>query len=99
GSQIRRLGESVRARALGHDPPQDGYQGEYVKDLASRIDAAADESVDIDVIAAAAVELLFANIKATRIRYGVHFDNFFSERTLHEGSPSALDRVIEQLRD
>jgi arginyl-tRNA synthetase len=98
GSQIHRLGESVRARALGQDPPQDGYQGEYVKDLASQIEPAADESVDVDVIAASAVQLLFANIKATLIRYGVHFDNFFSERTLHEGSPSALDRAIEQLR-
>ena len=98
GSQIHRLGESVRARALGQDPPQDGYQGEYVKDLASQIEGAADESVDIDVVAGAAVELLLANIKATLIRYGVEFDNFFSERTLHEGSPSALDRAIEQLR-
>ena len=98
GSQIHRLGESVRARALGQDPPQDGYQGEYVKDLASQIEGAADESVDVDVIAGAAVELLLANIKATLIRYGVYFDNFFSERTLHEGSPSALDRAIEQLR-
>ena len=98
GSQIHRLGESVRARALGQEPPQDGYQGDYVKDLASQIEGAADESVDVDVIAGAAVELLLANIKATLIRYGVHFDNFFSERTLHEGSPSALDRAIEQLR-
>ncbi len=98
GSQIHRLGESVRARALGQDPPQDGYQGEYIKDLASQIEGAADESVDVDVIAGAAVELLLANIKATLTRYGVHFDNFFSERTLHGGFPSALDRAIEQLR-
>jgi arginyl-tRNA synthetase len=98
GSQIHRLGESVRARALGEDPPEDGYQGEYVNDLASQIEGAADESVDVDVIAARAVELLLANIKATLIRFGVQFDNFFSERTLHEGSPSALDRAIEQLR-
>ncbi len=101
--QRRRLADPPSRRicsgtCAGQDPPQDGYQGDYVKDLASQIEGAADESVDVDVVAGAAVELLLANIKATLIRYGVHFDNFFSERTLHEGSPSALDRAIEQLR-
>ena len=32
------------------------------------------------------------------IRYGVDFDNYFSERTLHEGSPSTVDRAIARLR-
>ena len=99
GSQIRRLGESVRARALGQEPPEDGYQGAYVADLAAQIEGAADESVDVDVIARRAVEMLLENIKATLVRFGVTFDRFFSERTLHQGSPSALDRAIEQVRD
>lgn len=99
GSQIRRLGESVRARALGQDPPEDGYQGAYVSELAAQIDGAADESVDVDVIARRAVDILFAQIKATLTRYGVAFDTFFSERTLHEGSPSDVDRAIAQVRD
>ncbi len=99
GSQVRRLGESVRARALGQEPPTDGYQGAYVADLAARIDGAADGSVDIDVIARRAVEMLLENIKATLVRYGVTFDRFFSERTLHQGSPSALDRATEQVRE
>ena len=94
GSQIRRLGESVRARALGRPVPEDGYQGDYVTDLAATIPDARNESVDIEVIAAQAVAILLDKIKATLIRYGVHFDTFFSERTLHEGSPSALDRAI-----
>ncbi len=36
-------------------------------------------------------------IKATLERYGVQFDTFFSERTLHAGSPSALERALEIL--
>ena len=40
------------------------------------------------------MELLLAQIKATLERYGVHYDQFFSERTLHEGSPSYLDRAL-----
>jgi arginyl-tRNA synthetase len=93
GSQIRRLGESVLARARDEDPPEDGYQGEYVRDLAAQIPGV--EGLDADQAAAAAVELLLAEIKATLERYGVHYDQYFSERTLHEGTPSYLDRALE----
>src|SRR5262249_57380992 len=41
GSQIRRLGESVQARAGGSEVPEDGYQGEYVNALAASVDGAA----------------------------------------------------------
>jgi len=92
GSQIRLLGESVRARARGEDVPSGGYQGEYVVELASAIPGSANR--DPDELAHEAVELLLARIKATLERYGVHYDVFFSERTLHEGSPSELDRAL-----
>jgi arginyl-tRNA synthetase len=95
GNQIRLLGESVRARARGEDVPEGGYQGEYVAGLARQIPGAADG--DTDRVAAQAVELLLAQIKTTLERYGVHYDTFFSERTLHEGSPSALERALAQL--
>jgi arginyl-tRNA synthetase len=75
--------------------PEGGYQGEYVNDLASAIDDAA--SGDADAVAAAAVEILLGQIKATLERYGVRFDTFFSERALHEGSPSKLDAAFAQL--
>jgi len=97
GSQIRRLGESVRARALGRPVPEDGYQGEYVTDLAEAIPDAADQAVDVDTVAAQAVAILLDKIKSTLVRYVVHFDTFFSERTLREGSPSALDHAIAVL--
>jgi len=97
GSQIRRLGESVRARARGLPVPEDGYQGDYVADLAAAIPGAADESVDVEIVAAEAVAILLDEIKATLVRYRVRFDTFFSERTLHEGSPSPLDRALGDL--
>jgi len=93
GGQIRRLGESVLARARGEAPPEDGYQGEYVTDVAAAIPGV--EAMDADQAATAAVELLLTQIKATLERYGVHYDQFFSERTLHEGSPSYVDRALE----
>ncbi|HWE33859.1 MAG TPA: arginine--tRNA ligase [Solirubrobacteraceae bacterium] len=95
GGQIRRLGVSVQARARGEDVPEDGYQGDYVADLATEIADAA--SLDVDSVAARAVELLLDRIKATLERFGVRFDTFFSERVLHEGSPSPVERVLSEL--
>ncbi len=93
GSQIHRLGESVLARARGEEVPEGGYQGEYLLDIARRIPDVA--SMSVDEAAAHAVELLLTEIKATLDRYGVHYDQYFSERTLHEGSPSYMDRALE----
>jgi arginyl-tRNA synthetase len=95
GGQIERLGQSVQARARGEDVPEDGYQGDYVADLASQIADAA--SADVDQVAARAVELLLESIKGTLERYGVRFDTFFSERVLHEGSPSEVDQALALL--
>jgi arginyl-tRNA synthetase len=99
GSQIRRLGESVRARALGEPVPEDGYQGEYVAQLARMLVPDRDDArqADVDQLAAGAVHVLLARIKRTLERYGVRFDTYFSERTLHEGSPSPLERAITSL--
>jgi arginyl-tRNA synthetase len=95
GSQIRLLGESVRARARGEDVPEGGYRGDYVAELAAEIEDSAE--ADASEVAARAVELLLARIKATLLRYGVRFDRFFSERTLHDGSPSELEVALRLL--
>jgi arginyl-tRNA synthetase len=99
GSQVLRLGESVRARALGQEPAEDGYQGEYVAEIAEQIPGAADESVDVSELADRAVAAMVEAIKATMTRYGVQFDIYFSERSLHDGSPSTVDRAIEDIRE
>ena len=92
GNQIRLLGESIRARARGEAVPEGGYQGEYVAELANQIPGSAE--ADPDEVASQAVALLLEQVKATLERYRVHYDRFFSERTLHEGSPSALERGL-----
>lgn len=97
GGQIGLLGESVIARATGGQIPEQGYQGEYVAQLASEIDGVA--SMSREAAAAAAVGLLLAQIKGTLERYGVHFDQFFSERELHEGTPSYIDRALAIVAD
>jgi arginyl-tRNA synthetase len=95
GSQVQRFGESIRARARGEEPPEDGYQGEYVIDLAKRIDGAADN--DLDEVARQGVELMVGEVRATLERYRVTFDHFFHERDLHEHG--AIERAIELLRE
>jgi arginyl-tRNA synthetase len=95
GSQVRKLGESVQARARGEEVPEGGYEGDYVGELAERIPDAA--TADPDVLARAAVDAMFARIQATLERYGARFDRFFSERTLHEGDPTAIRSACAQL--
>ena len=96
GSQIRLLGASVQARARDEAVPEGGYQGDYVRDLAAAIPGVDERPVD--EIARAAVDLLLAQISATLERYGVHFDRFFSERTLHGGDPSAVQAGLDRLQ-
>jgi arginyl-tRNA synthetase len=99
GSQVLHLGESVRARALGQPVPEDGYQGEYVADIAAALPDAADPEVPVAELSQQAVAFELDQIKTTLARYGVVYDRFFSERSLHQGTPNAVDQVIGQLRE
>ena len=93
GSQVRRFGESIQARARGEDPPEDGYQGDYVRELADSLDGAA--NADVDELARLGVDAMVAAMKATLERFRVEMDRFYFEHTLHEGG--AIDRAIQLL--
>jgi arginyl-tRNA synthetase len=93
GSQVRRFGESILARAQGREPPEDGYRGEYVTELASEIPAA--DELDADALAERGVELMVERMRSTLERFRVHFDRFTSERALHDGG--AIERALEVL--
>jgi arginyl-tRNA synthetase len=95
GGQVQRFAASIRARALGEAPPEDGYQGEYVKDVAARIDGAA--GLDDDELAKRGVAIMVEAVQATLERFRVHMDRFSSERALQEGG--AVDAAIERLRE
>ena len=95
GGQITRFGASIVARARGEDPPEDGYQGEYVVELAGQIPGAAD--MDADTAAAAGVELMIGRIRKTLADYRVHFDSWFLERSLHESDPTPVQAALASL--
>ena len=95
GAQVRRLGESIRARAKGEPVPDDGYQGDYVRELAQAIPGAAE--ADVDTLVREAVRHMVARIEATLAAYRVSFDRWFREASLYEGEPNAVDRALAVL--
>jgi arginyl-tRNA synthetase len=91
GTQVRKFGESIQARARGEEP--DEYKGDYVTGLAERIDHAADG--DPDELARRGIELMLVDIEASLRRFRVRMDRYFSERSLYESG--ALERVLSRL--
>ncbi len=95
GSQVRKLGESVRALARGEQVPEDGYHGDYVGELAAELaDAAAMEPAELG---RAAVAVMMARIASALSEFRVEFDSWSYESALHEGSPSPVAHALSIL--
>ncbi|WP_449277663.1 arginine--tRNA ligase [Leucobacter sp. GX24907] len=112
GSQMNKFGRSVLAAALGEDAPEDAYPGEYIQELGRKVRermprlaelAAQDRDAALEQVQEAAYQQQLAEIKDSLERFNVHFDVFFSERTLHakgeSGEPSPIEAAIERLRE
>jgi arginyl-tRNA synthetase len=103
GVQMDKFGMSLEARALGQEPPEGGYQGDYIKDLALKIvdqnpgilDLPADERWV--AFREAGYELQLQQQKDTLDNFRTHFDVWYSERSLH--SSGAVDRGMVKLRE
>jgi len=102
GAQMDKFGASVLARARGEEPPEDGYPGEYVADRAAEVLAQRPDLLELDPAEAFTVArdlgyvTQLAAIRHTLDEFGVHFDVWFSERSLHEGH--AVEQAVERLR-
>lgn len=104
GSQMDTFAGSVLARLRGQDVPEGGYPGQYVQAIADALLERHPEwadSADADIydqLRAEAYELQLADIKDTLTAFGVDFDVFFSEKSLHdEGKVAdAVARLREQ---
>ena len=106
GRQMKLLGESVRARYLqqhGIDAPmpEDGYQGEYIVDIARELKAERGDSLvsvtDLEIFRSVAVKAIFAEINQTCTRLGIRFDVFTNELDLFKSG--AVDKVLKALSD
>jgi arginyl-tRNA synthetase len=90
GRQVRLFGESVAAVARGEEPPEDGYRGAYVAEVAREVQQAG----ELDDVGEAAYRRMLAHITRTLDTMGVRFDVYFGERTLH---PDGIEAALEAL--
>jgi arginyl-tRNA synthetase len=109
GAQMDRFGRSVLASVKGEPTPEDGYPGSYIDDLAQRVQSAVPgllslpEEEQLLVARDRAYELQLGDLQVSLEKFNVHFDVFFSERTLHakgpNGEPSLVDEAVDRLRE
>jgi arginyl-tRNA synthetase len=95
GRQLKLLAKSVRARyleELGRPArmPEDGYHGEYIREIAhmlrvARGETLVDEAADAEVFRVTAVNSIFADIRHTCERLGIGFDLYTNELDLIRG--------------
>ncbi len=89
GVQMGLFGASLAARKAGTELPEDGYQGEYIREWASEMPDDADP-------AAWGYERVKRDLRDALRGVGVEFDTWFSEQSL-VGS-GAIDATLADLR-
>ncbi|MCC6269919.1 MAG: arginine--tRNA ligase [Microbacteriaceae bacterium] len=107
GNQMDNFGASVYAAAKGEPTPENGYPGRYVTDLAARVVQRRPGILKLAPAEAQALAreegyaLQLADIRESLEKFNVHFDVWFSERSLHtpDGSgTSPVETAVERLR-
>jgi arginyl-tRNA synthetase len=97
GRQMDLFGQSVQAAALGNPIPEDGYQGDYIKDLAKIVVAENPGISSTEDFREAAYKVQLAEQQAVLETFHTKFDVWFSERSLHQSG--AVDHGMEKLRE
>ncbi len=95
GNQLAMFGASLFARYTGTDLPEDGYQGAYLVEMGARLRAERGEAVTEEEAREWGLHVVVEQLKEDLGRIGVHFDTWFSERTLHESGKVGI--VLERL--
>ncbi|MGH2910943.1 MAG: arginine--tRNA ligase [Solirubrobacteraceae bacterium] len=87
GSQVLKLGESIRALARGEEVPEDGYRGDYVGPLVGEVEkmlSADPAGVEPAELGAAAVEVMVGRMQHSLGAFRVQsFDRWAYESALH----------------
>ena len=104
GAQIQKLGNSLKIRyqqAAGMQVvlPEDAYHGEYLIHIANQLFSEHDKKLldqPTEFFGEYAKKKLLEEIKSTLNDYGIAFDVFFSEKTLHDSGK--IDLAIEKLK-
>ncbi|MGB7449839.1 MAG: arginine--tRNA ligase [Ornithinimicrobium sp.] len=103
GAQIDRLADSILAVVWGTEPPEGGYTGDYIDELARDILTERPDLASLPAQETRAVvrergcALQAEHNRRTLDSFHVHFDVWFSERSLHDSG--AVERAVERLRE
>ncbi len=76
GAQMERFHASVEAARRGEEPPEDGYQGEYIAELAA--------------LPGDPVPAMLERIEATLERFRIHFDTWERQSAVEVEIPEAI---------
>ncbi|WP_061962729.1 arginine--tRNA ligase [Demequina aurantiaca] len=107
GGQIDNFAKSLLAVVLGEDTPENGYAGQYIQDIANEVmlEAAAagdDDPIELprdeaqEFFRDRGVRLMFAQIKQSLHDFGVDFDVYFHEDSLHKSG--AVTKALDHLK-
>jgi arginyl-tRNA synthetase len=103
GAQIDRFVQSLIASVQGEPPPEGGYAGGYIADIAAEVIRQEPGALSLpaderhETFRRIGVGLMFEQIKASLHAFGTDFDVFFHEDSLH--ASGAVERVVEQLKE
>lgn len=109
GRQMALLGESILARykqifAPETSFPEDGYKGDYIREIAQRIYEENGDSLLSQpqkginqFLSQSASSQILDNIRKDLTAFGVHFDNWFSENSLYQSKK--VSSVLDLLRN
>lgn len=103
GAQIDRFSNSLIAAAKGEPTPEDGYAGEYIKDIAAQVVAKEPDVLSLpdhemrETFRAIGVDLMFSHIKASLHEFGTDFDVYTHEDSMH--TSGRVEQAIAKLRE
>ena len=103
GTQIDRFAKSLMAAAKGEPTPEDGYAGDYIKDIAAAVLAKEPDALSLpddemrETFRSIGVDLMFAHIKQSLHDFGTDFDVYIHEDSMH--TSGRVDHAIARLRE
>jgi arginyl-tRNA synthetase len=97
GTQLDTFAASLFARYRGEEPPDDGYHGEYLVEMADRMREQLGDTATEEQARDWGYRWAVEGVRRDLDRIGVHFDTWFSESTLHESG--AVAEVLTDLRN
>ena len=103
GAQIDRFASSLIAAAKGEPTPEDGYAGSYIADIAAQVLQQAPDALSQpdaeqhETFRRIGVDLMFAHIKQSLHDFGIDFDVYTHEESMH--TSGRVDQAIARLRE